>query len=228
MTWVARLTWAAVERKLAGGVPAILPIGAAAKQHGLHLPMNTDQIQAEWLAERLANSIDGLIWPPVLYGYYPAFRAFSGSVSISRSTFVALLSETIIEILRWKPQRLYIIDTGISTIESVDETIARVGSSKVEHLRIYEGRRYSALAKSISEQTFGSHADELETSRMLAIAPAQVEMAHADATPDGPFDGPLTHLNAPAGTYGNPRLATFEKGQALLDAILADMLETCR
>ena len=37
---------------LRDGAAAILPIGAAAKQHGFHLPLNTDRIQAEWLAAR--------------------------------------------------------------------------------------------------------------------------------------------------------------------------------
>ena len=35
----------------------ILPIGAAAKQHGFHLPLNTDRVQAEWLAGRMAEKI---------------------------------------------------------------------------------------------------------------------------------------------------------------------------
>ena len=45
---VSRLTWKNVSARLAAGAAAILPIGAGAKQHGVHLPMATDQIQAEW------------------------------------------------------------------------------------------------------------------------------------------------------------------------------------
>ena len=45
------LTWDEVARRIAAGAAAILPIGAAAKQHGFHLPLNTDRIQAEWFAE---------------------------------------------------------------------------------------------------------------------------------------------------------------------------------
>lgn len=189
--------------------------------------MNTDQVQAEWLADRLAGEIDALVWPSLTYGYYPAFRAFPGSISLSRATFITLVSEAAAEIQRWTPRRLYILDTGISTIDPIGEAVASMGEKKVVHLKIHDGPRYK-LAKQMAEQRFGSHADELETSRILVIAPTLVNMAEAQATPAGPFDGPLTRQNAPSGTYGDPRLATHAKGQALLDAMLADLIQTCR
>ena len=81
---IEQLTWDEVARRLENGAPAILPIGAAAKEHGFHLPMNTDRIQAEWLAARLADRVDALIWPTVVYGYYPAFTDYAGSSACRR------------------------------------------------------------------------------------------------------------------------------------------------
>ena len=52
------------------------------------------------------------------------------------------------------------------------------------HLRIHEGPRYRrAAATALAEQSHGSHADELETSLMLALAPQLVDMARAEAEP---------------------------------------------
>ena len=48
---VAGLTWDQVKARLSAGVAAILPIGAGAKQHGLHMPMATDQVFAEYFAQ---------------------------------------------------------------------------------------------------------------------------------------------------------------------------------
>ena len=90
---IERLTWDEVARRLENGAAAILPIGAAAKQHGFHLPMNTDRIQAEWLAARLADRIDALIWPTVSYGYYPAFVEYAGSSGLSAPVFEAMIHE---------------------------------------------------------------------------------------------------------------------------------------
>ncbi len=39
---VADLIWDRVAERLAGGAAALLPIGAGAKQHGLHMTMATD------------------------------------------------------------------------------------------------------------------------------------------------------------------------------------------
>src|SRR5690349_16272193 len=71
--FIERMHWDEVARRVGDGALAILPIGSAAKQHGLHLPLNTDRIQAEWLAGKVAEPINALVWPTLTYGYYPAF-----------------------------------------------------------------------------------------------------------------------------------------------------------
>ena len=50
---VAGLTWDQVGQRLAAGATAILPIGAGAKQHGLHMPMATDQVSLNIFPARL-------------------------------------------------------------------------------------------------------------------------------------------------------------------------------
>lgn len=91
---VAGLTWDQVKARLAAaGAAAILPIGAGAKQHGLHMPMGTDQLFAEYFARALADKTDALIWPVLSYGAYPAFVAYAGSVTLSNRTFQAVVTE---------------------------------------------------------------------------------------------------------------------------------------
>src|SRR5216683_8171640 len=97
--FIERLTWDEVARRIADGAAAILPIGAAAKQHGFHLPLDTDRIQAEWFAARLAERIGALVWPTLTYGYYPAFTEYAGSSSLSASTFEAVVHEIAAGIL---------------------------------------------------------------------------------------------------------------------------------
>jgi creatinine amidohydrolase len=222
MTMITRLSWDEAESRLETCPATILPIGAAAKEHGLHLPLDTDEIQAVWLARRLAEATGALVWPPVTYGHYPAFTDFPGSTSLSRGTFIALLRDIIGSIRRHSAKPLFILDTGISTIAPTAEAIA--GMPAVIHLQVHDGPRYRATARSLGQQKFGSHADELETSRMLVIAPVRVRMDRARATPQGPIEGPLTRTRAPSGSYGDPTLASAEKGKALLDAMLDDLL----
>ena len=70
----------------------------------------------------------------------------------------------------------------------------------------------------------------LETSILLAIAADRVDMAHAipwDARElHPPFDpnNPNSPGYSPSGVYGDPPLATADKGRTLLAAMLADTL----
>jgi creatinine amidohydrolase len=229
---VENLTWDEVGRRIAQGAAAILPIGAASKQHGFHLPMNTDRVQAEWLAARIAERIDALIWPTITYGYYPAFVEYTGSASLSATVFEALVWEIMADVAGFGCRALFVLDTGISTIAPVDRAIAGLNNRKVMHLKIYDGPRYRRAAEQLARQRHGSHADELETSLMLAIAPHLVEMARAEASPALHLQspGPLTPSDTASpnysrsGSFGDPTLATEAKGEILLAAMVEDTL----
>jgi creatinine amidohydrolase len=231
--FIERMSWDEVARRIANGAAAILPIGAGAKEHGFHLPMNTDRIQAEWLAGQIASRIDSLIWPTVTYGYYPAFVGYAGSATLSETTFETVIGEIGTSILKFGCRALLLLDTGISTRAPIDRALARLESDRVEHLKIHEGPRYREAAARLSEQSYGSHADELETSVILALAPDLVQMSRAEASPAAARDasGPLTPIDSSSpnysrsGSYGDPTLATRAKGEILLAAMVEDMSE---
>jgi creatinine amidohydrolase len=232
-SFIEQLSWDEVGRRIANGAVAILPVGAAAKEHGFHLPLNTDRIQAEWLAAQIAGRIDALIWPTLAYGFYPAFVEYAGSTSLSASTFEAVVEEIVTAILGFGCRALFVLDTGISTRAPVDRALARLGADDVLHLKIHEGPRYRRAADELAEQRHGSHADEIETSLMLALAPHLVEMSRAEASPavKSETPGPLTPLNpsspnySRSGSYGDPTLATPAKGEILLAAMVEDLTE---
>lgn len=233
---VENLTWDAVAARIAAGASAILPIGAGAKQHGFHLPMKTDRVQAEAIASRVADSFDALIWPTLSYGYYPAFVEYAGSASLSDTTFEALVEELARSILGYGCKALIVLDTGISTIAATTRALSRVGHVKALHLKIYDGPRYRAAVQRLAQQSHGSHADELETSLMLVLAPHLVDIARAQASPpiareaDGalsPFDASSPNYSS-SGSYGDPTLASREKGKILLAAMMDDLTEQVR
>jgi len=231
--FVEHMRWDEIARRIDAGAVAILPIGAGAKQHGLHLPLNTDRLQAEWFSARLAERFDALVWPTLNYGHYPAFVEYAGSVSLSAATFEAVVTEIASDILSHGCRALLLLDTGISTRVAIERAQARLKIGHILHLKIHDGPRYRRTADALARQGHGSHADELETSLMLAIAPEIVEMSRAEASPDiaEAAPGPLTPVDSTSpnysrsGSFGDPTLATLEKGQALLAAMLDDLNE---
>src|SRR3990172_9667519 len=106
---VAGLTGDEVKEGLAGGAAAILPIGAGAKQHGLHMTMATDQVFAEYFSRALAERTDALIWSTLTYGAYPALVAYAGSGSLSNATFQEVVTEIADGLLRFGARRVLIL-----------------------------------------------------------------------------------------------------------------------
>lgn len=230
---VEHLSWDEVAARIAKGAAAILPIGAAAKAHGLHLPMSTDRVQAEVLAARIADHVDALIWPTVSYGHYPAFTEYAGSCSLSDETFESVIEELTGALLNYGCKAVFVLDTGVSTVAPVERALCRVESGKTLHLKIHDGPRYRLAAQRVAQQSHGSHADELETSLMLALAPNLVNMKRAKASPEVTREvpGPLTSSDSsspnfsPSGSFGDPTLATLAKGEVLLDAMMGDLID---
>ncbi len=230
--FISHLNWSEVEERVQSGAVAVVPIGAASKAHGLHLPMHTDMLQAEWLGRALAQRTNVLVWPTIAYGYYPAFTEYPGSVSLTVETFQRMVSEILDSIQNTGARGVLIVNTGISTIaplKAIVETLSKERETKL--INVYEGPRYRSEVEVIEEQSTGGHADELETSIMLAIDKSYVKLETAESwTPNvtikkGPFSrDPNNPRYSPTGVWGNPTLASEDKGHRLLAAMLDDLL----
>jgi creatinine amidohydrolase len=231
--FAAHLSWPEVEQRILAGAVAVLPVGAACKAHGPHLPMNTDLLQADWLAAALVQRADVLVWPAVTYGYYPAFSDYPGSVSLTRATFQHLVQEILGEMRRAGVRAVLLLNTGISTIEPLQAAADKLsGELRIELANVYAGPRCRSVTKAIEEQPRGGHADELETSILLVIARERVALDKAQAwiTPAVAASGPFSRSDpdnprySPAGIWGDPTLASEDKGRRLLTAMLDDLL----
>jgi len=229
--WLGDVAWPEVMHRLKDSAIAVLPIGAGAKEHGQHLPMSADHLQARWLADQLTQMADVVVWPVVTYGYYPAFSDYPGSVTLTADTFDRLISEILASILGSGAHRVLLLNTGISTIEPLTQICARPAHrERVRLANVYEGEQYRATASRVRQEARGGHAGELETSILLAIAPESVHLYKAEAWESermGP--GPLRRLDkhhanySPTGVFGNPTLATRATGELLLQAMLQDL-----
>ena len=228
--FVVDAPWPAIARRLEAGAIAVLPIGAAAKEHGPHLPLGTDWYQAEWLARELVRRSDVVVWPTLNYGFYPVFVDYPGSISTSQAIFVALVTEIALGLQQAGAARVVILNTGISTIGPLETALSDVRLvCEKQLINVYHGPRFTKASATLAEQTFGGHADEIETSLMLAIAPQLVDLTRAVPATTHIARG-LFNRYAPdapnfsaSGVNGNPTLASATKGEQFLHAMLADV-----
>lgn len=236
--FIEDLAWPDVADAFKAGMPIILPIGAASKEHGHHLPMKTDWLLARALAEGIAARLPVLIAPTVPFGHYPVFRAYPGSQHLSADTFVRLLTELLEGFIGQGARRIAVVNTGVSTEGPVGLATRGILERHGVKIGVADIRRLGRRADHLLQQKFGSHADERETSVMLAIAPALVRMdlARTDygkESPAGVFATPVTMQSidpgaadySETGAFGDPTLASTDKGQAILDAMIEDLVE---
>jgi creatinine amidohydrolase len=225
--FVEQLNWRDVEAAIAAHPLALLPIGAASKEHGHHLPLNTDRLMAEHLATRVGERCPNLlVLPTITYGHYPAFLEYPGSISISAATFRDTVADVCRCLTRHGVRATYALNTGISTLTPLEEAKTLLAAEQVRF--DYSDLRAAtrAVRQAIERQPCGSHADEIETSIMLHLAPqvVRLELARPELAADRP--GPLTRDSdvegtySPTGAWGDPTLATAEKGRLLVEGIV--------
>src|SRR5262245_29373314 len=70
---LADLTWLEAAQVLTPQTVVVIPLGAAAKEHGPHLRLKNDQVLADALTQRIGEVADVVIAPTVTYSFYPAF-----------------------------------------------------------------------------------------------------------------------------------------------------------
>ena len=229
--WIADLSWPEVQQRITQGACAWLPVGAAAKEHGPHLPMSADLLQAEWLTNQMIMNYPLLAWPAITYGYYPAFVRYPGSSHINKDTFARLAGDIVDGILAQGLRKVMILNTGISTRDTLEGLAAR--RPRVVLINAYSGPRCSEVSTQVLERGPGGHADERETSILLAIDPRRVALELApgrDQANIGPgplqWQDPAARNYSPSGIIGDARGASAEKGKRILAAILDDLATT--
>ncbi len=220
------LNWKDAEVLLTPKTVVVIPIGAQCKEHGFHLPLNNDFLMAEYLKHAIVKRLPVLIAPTINYSFYPAMAEYPGSVSLQSETACAMFVDIVKSFARFGPTHFYFLNTGISTIKplkAASEALAREQlTAAYSDLRIL----LQSVRLKIEEQEGGTHADEIETSMMLFMAPEIVRMDKAIADYHGEGIGPLSRekrndsVYSPSGAWGDPTLASREKGEQLVVSLV--------
>lgn len=226
------LTWVDAEARLGPDTVVVIPLGAAAKEHGPHLKLRSDAILAEHLTKRVTDAAVVVVAPAISYHYYPAFLEYPGSTSLSLVTARDMTADIVRGLARYGPRRFYALNTGISSVRALAPAATLLAADGML-LRYTNLEARLAPAVAAQKQDGGSHADELETSMMLYLDPSSVDMARA-VKDFGPATRPLRLTRrpgiagttySPSGIWGDPTLATPEKGRAIVDALVKGILE---
>jgi creatinine amidohydrolase len=227
------LTWPEAEQVLTPAALVVIPLGAAAKEHGPHLPLNNDLLLAAHFARALLDREPVVLAPMIGAHFYPAFVEYPGSVHLRLETARDLVVDIVRSLARPGPRRFYVLNTGVSTRRPLALAAAELALDGILLRYTDPTTVMGATRQRLEQQERGSHADEVETSLMLAVAPQVVRTDRLlrDDRPE-PETGPrgLTRdpagagVFSPSGVWGDATLATREKGEELARAYLAGLL----
>jgi len=230
--YLENLTWIEAESVLKEYDTVVFALGARTKEHGPHLQLNNDYLMAEYLKDRVAEQVPVVFLPTLQYGYYPAFLEYPGSVSLRTETFTNLILDICSSLHGYGIKKFYVLNTGVSTLRPLKKAAAELAGKGIHlhFLNILEVD--NNLPPGLLKQEGGTHADEGETSMMLYIAPATVDMSKAvkeyDPRPDRPGLTRDRHGKgsfSSTGTYGDPTLASREKGRIIVEATIKEIVK---
>jgi creatinine amidohydrolase len=246
------LTWPEMREAIARQPVVLLPFGTI-EDHGLHLPINTDNVIVEAFCREAARWAPGemLVMPLVAYGLDEHHMDFPGTVSVDMHTLLAYVSDVAISVARHGfthvlvvnghgsnapladlAARRVVLETGIvcgamSPNAAIDPTLAEPTLS--------EGRR--------SEAGGVAHAGEYETAMMLHLRPDLVQMERAVREMgqlklayfnwDHPEPSALSWQDwwsrmSESGVCGDPTVATAEFGRALFETTVENLVRFVR
>jgi len=241
--YLGELSWPQAERRIRSAPVVIVPFGAGAKEHGPHLPMNADALVMEYLCQQAVDSLEVLVAPPILHGWFPAFREFPGTEVQDADVFTDYVFQVAHSLVRQGAQRIVFLNTGIARATGLPISIAarelrvRTGTPT---LVVSWGDLETPEADALASERVGGHAGEMETSIHLFLQPTLVDMTRAvedyrSPGVDQPGYAPGLFSRNPddpayseTGLFGDPTLATPEKGEALLTIMTRQWLEALR
>lgn len=210
---------------------AILPV-AAIEQHGPHLPVGVDAILGQAVLAAALETIpaDAPIFtaPPLLYGKSIEHAGFAGTLSIDGKTLRRSVLSIARDLRNLGFRRLAVTNFHGGNIHVLDMTLREIRDDLgVEAVRLRAGYQPDMDSQ---ELAWGMHADEWETSLMLACAPECVHMDKAVREYPAHVDDPgllrpekstaifgwLTRDLSKSGVLGDPTRADADKGRRWL------------
>lgn len=237
----ADLTWEEVLHLDRPRAVALLPVGAI-EAHGPHLPLATDVILAEAMANAAAERLEAegriaVVLPALPYAAAPFGAGFPGTISVGAASVKAVLLDLARELTRQGFAALGVANAHLDPAHLEMLAATRAAADEEELLPVIcpdLTRKPWALRLGEEFQTGACHAGRYEGSVVLAVRPDLVrEETRRGLTPNPASlsrairTGARTFEEAggPRAYFGWPADATAEEGMRTIEALGAILAE---
>jgi creatinine amidohydrolase len=235
--FLGEMTNPEVEAFLRSHNTVIVPVGAT-EQHGPHGPLLTDVIIPQEVARRVAPRLGAVVAPPLNYALSYPHVGFKGLVHVRISTFLALIEDLCASFATSGFKRIIFLNGHYDNTYAIAYGCANAAYKLPKDVKAFPINYWDGFTAEDADEFFGLknglHANAAETSAVLAINPALVDMERANAEfppfPEytvniGPvhtaffFTSPgSVYWATKSGTWGDARKSTPEMGERYLEA----------
>ena len=227
------MTMGEFEEGLKRTTTILIPFGSV-EEHGKHLPLSTDTIQAYEVGKRAASQIPLFVAPPVHYGSCRSTSCHPGTISITTATVKSLMKDIVRSCYGQGLKNFIILSGhaggahGMALQDAGEELIAEIKDMNIAILIEFDLAREAGFG--FVETDYDSHAGEIETSRIMHSHPHLVKAVGKQEVPNFPY-GILVRDKRkywPNGVWGDPTKASMEKGKQLEQLVVERVVEVAR
>src|SRR5207253_1731062 len=121
-----KLTWPQVRSEIESGRDTVVLALGATEQHGYHLPLATDALLGDHLARALADRLDAFLGPTLRVGCSEHHLGFAGTLSLSESTFHAVVADLVRSLLSGGFRRIVLVPTHGGNFAQLATAVAKL------------------------------------------------------------------------------------------------------
>jgi creatinine amidohydrolase len=236
--FLGEMTTLEVEAFLEHDRTVIVPVGST-EQHGPHAPLATDVLIPVEVARRVAPRVGAVVAPSVDYALSYPHVGFTGVVHLRIPTFMALIEDLCASLAAIGFTRIVFLNGHYDNTYAIAYACANAAPRMPAGVRAFPVNYWDGMTPAEAAEYFdpsnGLHANRGETSAVLAIAPALVDMDLAneefppfpEVTNPAPvhtaffFSAPgSVHRATRSGTWGHAYQATPEFGERYLGVVV--------
>jgi creatinine amidohydrolase len=235
--FLGEMTSPEVEAYLARGQTVIVPTGST-EQHGPHGILLTDAVIPTEVARRAAPRVGAVVGPTINYSLSYPHVGFTGLVHIRVPTFMALIEDLCLAYAAIGFKRIVFLNGHYDNTYAIAYACANVAERLGPAVKAFPINYWDGMTPEEAGEFFdaanGLHANKAETSAVMAINPALVDLdaANAEMPPFPPttnqaavhtaffFSSPGSVYRATkSGTWGDARDSNAEFGERYLQVV---------
>lgn len=229
--WLDELSTREAKEAAEAGTVVIFPVGSV-EEHGSHLPLCTDSLQAEYIALEVAKKTGCLVAPSFRHGICNAGRNFPGTMSIEFETLHHVARDILSELVRNGFNRIMILtghagSSHMTALKLAAQDVLRrknnTNSKRKTRIMVLSDYDFAEeQKKNLEISPEDGHAGTIETSRVMAIKPELLKGEGEACFPKMPrFEvvaDPERYF--PAGVMGDPTVASEKKGKLINEYVI--------